>query len=129
MDAVAFEEQDVRDMTEEFFAWLAVRFDSDHWQLKERQSRILCRPLTQVLNSLWVKLRERLPDIIAQWCESTPGATALLMAAGIVIVPKVMTQVRLSREKSRHVPEKKPAASATTARTSDPLAAHVPVKA
>ena len=128
MDAVAFEEQDVRDMLEEFFGWMAARFDSEHWALTERQSRILGRPTAQLANSIWAKLRGVIPDILAQWCESTPGATAFLMAAGIVIVPKVMQQVRISRSKPRTVPaQEQPAKGPQSPRTSTPAGPHVPV--
>lgn len=101
LDAVAFEEEDVRETVEEFFDFLAERFRSEHWRLTERQSRMLGRPAAQLANAIWAKLKLRIPDILARWCDSTPGATAFLMAAGIVVVPKVMTQVRLSRGKGR----------------------------
>lgn len=101
MEAIAFEEQDVKDVLGELFDWLATRFDSDHWRLTDRQMRILGKPTAQLLNSVWAKLRDRLPDILARWCETTPGAAAFLTAAGIVVVPKVMTQVRLSRGAKR----------------------------
>jgi hypothetical protein len=101
LDAVAFEEQDVQETLEEFFDFLAERFQSDHWSLTERQSRILGRPTAQLANAIWVKLKLRIPDILARWCESTPGATAFLMAAGIVIVPKVTKQIHISRARKR----------------------------
>lgn len=97
MASVAFAEEDVRDLCEEFFEALAARFHSDHWKLSERQSRILVRPLTQLLNSVWAKLRERIPDLLARWCEDMPGLTGTLLAAGIVIGPKVAKQVRIPR--------------------------------
>jgi hypothetical protein len=98
---VAFEEQDVKDTLEEFFAFLADRFDSEHWELTERQSRMLGKPTTLLLNSLWTKLQQLLPDVIARWCESTPGAMAFLTACGLVLVPKVIVQIRISRERRR----------------------------
>ncbi len=101
LDAIAFEEQDVRDVLEETFEWLSERFESDHWKLTDRQARMLCRPTAQLLNSIWVKLRDRLPEVLARWCESTPGAAAFLTAFGIVVVPKAMKQVTLSRAKKK----------------------------
>ena len=98
---VAFEEQDVRDTLEEFFSFLADRFESDHWVLSERQARMLGKPTTLLLNSLWVKLQKLLPDVIARWCESTPGAMAFLTACGLVLVPKVVVQIRISRERKK----------------------------
>lgn len=99
LDMIAFEEQDVRDLLEEAFDWLSEKFDSEHWKLSERQSRMLGRPTVMLMNSIWLKLRDRLPDVLLRWCESTPGAAAFITAAGIVIVPKVMTQVSLSKRK------------------------------
>jgi hypothetical protein len=98
LEMVAFEEQDVRDLLEEAFEWMADKFGSDHWKLSERQSRMLGRPTVMLMNSIWLKLRERLPDVLTRWCESTPGAAAFITACGIVVVPKVMKQVSLSRQ-------------------------------
>jgi hypothetical protein len=99
MAQVAFEPQDVQDVIAETFDWLAERFESDHWRLTDRQARMLGRPSAQLLNSIWAKLSNYLPDILSRWCESTPGATAFLLAAGMVITPKVMQQVAISRER------------------------------
>ncbi len=99
----AFEEQDVREELEELFAFLADRFESEHWLLTERQSRMLSRPATQMANSIWAKLRGRLPEFLAKWCESTPGAAGFLFACGVIVVPKVMTQRRLSKKAARTV--------------------------
>lgn len=117
LDNVAFSEQDVTDALTELFSYLSGRFDSDHWLLTERQQRMLGGPTAQLVNGVWAKLRTKLPDILARWAESTPGATAFMMAFGIVVVPKVMTQVKLSREKQSPAPvkaetaaERKPAA-------------------
>lgn len=107
MAQVAFEPQDVQDTLGELFDWLADRFESEHWKLTERQARMLGRPTAQLLNSLWAKLRERIPDILTRWCDETPGAMAFLMACGLVITPKVMQQVSLSRKRTK---EKKPTA-------------------
>lgn len=104
MAQVAFEEQDVRDLLAELFDWLADRFDSDHWKLTERQMRILGGPSFRLANVLWKRLEERLPDILIGWCESTPGAAALIMACGIVVGPKIAKQVRLSRGGKRAQP-------------------------
>lgn len=103
--AVAFEEQDVRDLLEELFERLAARFESDHWRLSERQSRILGKPSAQLANSIWAKLRDRIPEILARWCEETPGAVAFLTACGIVIVPKVVKQFNVSRTRKRELIE------------------------
>jgi len=102
MAQVAFEPQDVQDVIAETFDWLAERFASDHWRLTDRQARMLGRPSAQLLNSLWTKLSNYLPEILSRWCESTPGATAFLLAAGMVITPKVMQQVSISRERARN---------------------------
>jgi hypothetical protein len=108
MAQVAFEPQDVQDVVAETFDWLAERFRSDHWKLSERQARMLGRPTAQLLNSLWAKLSNYIPDILARWCEDTPGATAFLLACGMVVGPKVMQQMSISRarslDKSRPLP-------------------------
>lgn len=99
MAQVAFEEQDVRDTLEELFEWIGERCESDHWKLTERQSRILGRPAAQMMNSIWAKLQAYIPDILSRWCETTPGATAFILAAGLVVVPKVRKQITLTRER------------------------------
>ncbi len=119
MDSIAFEEQDVRDQVEELFEWLAEKFQSDHWKLSERQARMLGKPTAQLLNALWAKLKTRIPDILAQWCETTPGATAFLVAVGIVVIPKATKQLALSRER-RRVPVKGQAAPPTPIRANTP---------
>lgn len=101
MAAIAFEEQDVKDTLSEMFDWMAERFQSEHWKLTDRQVRILGKPTAQLLNSLWAKLNVILPDILARWCDDTPGATAFILACGIVVGPKVGKQIRLSRAKSK----------------------------
>lgn len=108
MAQVAFEEQDVRDQLEELFEWLSERFQAEHWKLTERQSRMLGRPTAQMLTSIWAKLCTMLPDIIARWCESTPGAAAFIAACGIVIVPKAMKQVTISRQRKTEARNKVP---------------------
>ena len=102
MAQVSFETQDVQDQLEELFDWLSVKFKSDHWELSERQARMLGKPTAQLLNSLWAKLQTVLPEILGKWIDSTPGAAALLLAGGIVIGPKVAKQVAISRERRRN---------------------------
>lgn len=97
MESVAFEEEDIRDTLGELFDWLATRFESDHWKLTERQSRMLAKPAAMMANSLWARLQQYIPDIIARWCETTPGAMAFITSAGLVLVPKVRQQVKVSR--------------------------------
>ena len=99
MAAIAFEEQDVKDTLSEMFDWMAERFNSEHWKLTDRQVRILGKPTAQLLNSLWAKLNVILPDILARWCDDTPGATAFILACGIVVGPKVAKQVTISRQR------------------------------
>jgi hypothetical protein len=109
MEMVAFEEEDVKELLEEFHEFLAEYFESDHWKLTDRRSRMLGRPLTLLVNSLWKKLSTIIPDIIARWCESTPGAMAFISACGIVYVPMGLKQVRLSRaRRSGDVPKTEP---------------------
>jgi hypothetical protein len=97
MAQISFEEEDVKAYLSEFFEWMAERFESDHWKLTDRQQRILGRPTAQLMNSMWAQLCARFPEIIARWCESTPGAAAFLAAFGLVVVPKAWTQIRVSR--------------------------------
>ena len=99
MAQVAFEEQDVKDVLCEFFDWLAVKFENDNWKLTDRQSRMLGKPTALLANSMWVKLQSLVPDIIARWCETTPGAMAFLSACGLIVVPKVFNQIKVSRER------------------------------
>jgi hypothetical protein len=100
-----FEEEDVKAVLEETFDWLSEYFGSTHWKLTERQMRIMGRPTTRMVNALWEKLKEILPDILGKWLQSVPGAAAFLMAAGIVVVPKVKRQYTLSQQaRKQHVP-------------------------
>lgn len=99
MASVAFEEQDVQDTLSELFDWIAEFFESDHWKLSERQARMIGRPLAQVLNAVWADLCRVLPGPIARWIENTPGAAKLLIACGLVLVPKAKTQWSISRER------------------------------
>ncbi len=103
MAMVAFEEQDVRDTLSEFFDWMAERFKSDHWKLNERQARMLGKPGTLLANALWAKLQAYLPEVLGKWCETTPGALAFLTACGIVIGPKVMQQMQISKRRAAEV--------------------------
>lgn len=105
MAQVTFEEQDVRDCLSEFFAWLAQKFDNENWKLTERQERMLGKPAAQLANSLWVRLQTLLPDVIARWCMETPGAFAFLTVAGLVITPKIMNQIKVSRERKQKGPK------------------------
>ena len=101
MPDIAFDEEDVRAVLEESFAWLADKFDSGHWNLTERQSRMLGKPTAELLSGLYMRLREFLPDILLAWCDATPGLMGVLIAGSIVVVPKVKTQVALSMQKKR----------------------------
>jgi hypothetical protein len=104
MAAVAFEEQDVQDTLGEIFEWMADRFKSDHWELSERQARMLGRPTAQLLNSLWAKLQNKLPDILSRWMDDTPGAAAFFLACGIVLAPKITKQYAISKDRKRTAP-------------------------
>lgn len=101
MDSVTFEQQDVQDLLAEFFDWLADKFQSDHWRLTERQMRILGKPTFRLVNVLWQKLEEKLPDVLVAWCAGTPGASAFLLACGIVVGPKIKKQMSLSSARKK----------------------------
>ena len=97
-----FLEPDVKDVLEEAFDFLAEHFKSDHWKLSERQQRMLARPITRLLNHFWAKLKERIPESLANLAETTPGVAGLIIAVPVVIAPKVVKQVKLSRERKEH---------------------------
>jgi hypothetical protein len=122
MAEMVFEEQDVKDALCEIFDWLAEKFDNGNWKLTERQTRILGKATFQLSTSLWSRLQQLLPDLIARWCESTPGAAAFVGALGIVVVPKAWNQVKVSRERKsqKRVAEMRPAAPKTVSVASDP---------
>ena len=101
---ISFDESDVRAALEEGFDFLAERFDSGHWKLTERQSRMLGRPTAQLLSTLWTKLSFLLPDQLAKWCASTPGLAGFVLTSAIVIGPKVAQQWSVSRQR-RSLPE------------------------
>lgn len=116
---ITFDERDVRDVLEEMFESAAERFHSDHWKLTERQSRMLGRPTAQLLGSLWQKVGDFLPDILAGWCESTPGLAGVILAGGIVIGPKVAKQFAIARDRKKNVPQ--PVGSVRPAPKSGPV--------
>ena len=70
MSAFAFEEEDVKEELAELCDWISEYAKSDHWKLSERQKRMLGRPVTLLLNSLWAKLSDYLPVFLQS------GATA-----------------------------------------------------
>jgi hypothetical protein len=111
MEQVAFEEQDIRDMLSELFEYMAERFESDHWKLTDRQARMIGKASFQLANTLWTKLMDYLPEILGKWCETTPGAAAFLMTFGIVVVPKVIKQAKLSRQRKTNPIPVKPVTS------------------
>lgn len=113
-----FLEPDVKDVLEEAFDFLAEHFKSDHWKLSERQQRMLARPITRLLNHLWAKLKERIPEKLASLAETTPGVAGLIFAVPVVIAPKVMKQVKLNRERKQK-PE--PSESEPEARRPSPV--------
>lgn len=96
---VRFREDYVRDVLEESFEWLAEKFQSDHWALTERQSRMLGAPTAQLLSSLWSHVERLIPTLLGRWADSTPGLMDFVLAAGIVIGPKVTMQIALTRSK------------------------------
>lgn len=99
MVTIQFAEEDVKAFLGEAFDWMAELMGSDHWKLTERQSRMLAGPLARVMGSIWLKLLERLPDVIVKWCEQTPGAAAFLLTLGIVVLPKGTKQIRIWKER------------------------------
>jgi hypothetical protein len=98
MAGYVFNQQDVHDTLIEFFDFLAGHFDSEHWKLKERQARMLAEPGTQLINAGWKKIAQFLPEALQRWCETTPGLMAFILASGLIIVPRVKTQVMLSNK-------------------------------
>lgn len=96
---ISFDAEDVRGVLEEGFDFLAERFDSEHWKLTERQSRMLGRPTTELLTSIWTKLSLLLPDQLAQWCTAMPGLAGFVLTSSIVVGPKIAQQLAVSRQR------------------------------
>jgi hypothetical protein len=109
MPKIDFDSREVQDVLEEAFDWMAERFDSAHWKLTERQSRMLGKPTAQLLGSLYAKLSNYLPEILSRWCDSTPGAMAFILASAVVVAPKVAQQVVVSRERRKNFTSRKSA--------------------
>lgn len=101
MAEIVFENQDIHDLLVEFFDWIAEKRQMEHWRLTERQARMLGRPLAQLLNSLWIRLQNYLPETLAGWCEDIPGATGFILACGLVPTPKIFQDVRILRERAK----------------------------
>jgi hypothetical protein len=95
------EEAGVSEIVAEMFDILAEHFGSDHWRLGPRQVRMLGAPLTALLRHVWKKLAEKIPDVLARWCEETPGATMLVVSLGLVVVPRVVQQGKLNKQRGR----------------------------
>lgn len=106
---IAFDQAYVTDVLEEAYAWLAEKFDSDHWNLTERQSRMLSGPTTELLGSVWMHIQRILPDLIARWAASTPGLMDFALIFGLVTGPKVAKQFAISRQRRRG-PQRRPGA-------------------
>jgi hypothetical protein len=98
---IHFDPAEVGGVLEEAFDWIAERFESEHWKLSERQSRMLAKPTAELLGSLYLKLGSLLPSILMRWCEATPGLMGFILTSGIVIGPKVAVQFNLSRSRAR----------------------------
>jgi hypothetical protein len=94
-------EEDVKAIVAETFDLLASHFGSEHWRLGPRQVRMLGAPLTALLQHVWQKLAQTLPDVLAKWCEETPGAAMLVLSCGLVVVPRVVAQGSLNRKRGR----------------------------
>jgi len=105
--SIRFEQSNVADVLEEAHAWLAQKFESDHWLLTERQSRMLSGPATELLDSVWVHLQRLLPAILARWAESTPGLMDFVLVLGLIEGPKIAKQFAVSRE--RRMGKRRPA--------------------
>ena len=96
---ISFDEAYVRDVLEEAYGWMADKFDSDHWALTERQSRMLGGPTTQLLGSVWMHAQRLIPEILARWANSTPGLMDFVLVFGLVTGPKVAKQFAVSRQR------------------------------
>lgn len=101
---IVFEQDDVQDVAEWLFETLASVYNSEHWNLTEAQSLRLAKPATKLLNAMWARLQTRLPDTIANWLQNTPGAMALIVAAGFIVIPRVQMQMALNRERKAAKP-------------------------
>jgi hypothetical protein len=106
MAMVAFEPQDVQDMLCELFDWWSELswINSPHWKLTDRKARIIGRPTAMLLNSCWSQLQTIIPGLLGRWMESTPGASAALLAWGIVVGPMAAKQIAISRERKKRRP-------------------------
>lgn len=111
MDQVAFEEEDVKEQLAELCDWIAESLKADHWRLSDRQKRMVARPLTILLNSLWARLSEFLPKFFAEWCERTPGLFGSVTACTIVFGPKLWKQIEINRQRRRLRQEPPPGAA------------------
>lgn len=104
MKDFAFEQEDVRDLAEWLFETLASLFKSEHWKLKDGQADRLAKPGTKVLNTLWLKLQQSLPETISSWLDRTPGAMGLVIAGSLILAPRVTQQIAISRERAKAGP-------------------------
>lgn len=95
----------VGDLLDEGFEWLAVKKKSDHWKLKPKQRARLQLAATACVNSSVQRVFDALPDAVGDAATGHPEWAALLLAAGSVVVPRVLKQMQLTAKKT---PESEP---------------------
>jgi hypothetical protein len=96
----SFEVADVREGIASIFGWMGDHV-GEHCRLSDRQLTFVSGPTAQVLNASLGGLKEWMPGFLQRWCESTPGATAFLLAWGIVLTPMGVKQLAVMRERAR----------------------------
>jgi hypothetical protein len=96
----SFDVADVREGIAAVFDWMGNHV-GEHCRLSDRQLSFVSGPTTQVLNASLGGLKEWMPGFLQRWCESTPGATAFLLAWGIVLTPMGIAQLGVMRERAR----------------------------
>lgn len=96
----SFDVADVREGIASIFGWMGDHV-GEHCRLSDRQLSFVSGPTTQVLNASLGGLKEWMPGFLQRWCETTPGATAFLLAWGIVLTPMGIAQLGVMRERAR----------------------------
>ena len=94
---IDFQQEDIQYLAEQLFEMIAEMRQMEHWKLTDRQSKILARPLYRMVNAIWAKLVEKLPDYVT----SIPGLAGTCLALGIVAPPKILKDRSISIERAQ----------------------------
>jgi hypothetical protein len=99
VDSLVIKPEHVDVLIEGLFKGASWFFDSDHWLVSPLEARVLSQPGAEMLNYIWLSHRDEISNRFVEWMLSTPGALGLIMGGGIILGPRIVQQVKVSRER------------------------------